>query len=54
MEEYKLTIRYEAPDHQQAIKLAEDATDALPLLDHTLQIKIDMGEDPPVWDDVEA
>jgi hypothetical protein len=53
LDRYKLTIEYEAPDLQQAVRLAENAMDQVPLMDHTLEKRIDMGEDPDVWDPVE-
>ena len=53
MEEYKLTMTFEAPDRAQAIKLADDATDAVPVLHYNLEVKFDNDPDPPVWDEVE-
>jgi hypothetical protein len=52
---YKLSVEYEAPDHQQAIKLAEVALDELPVLDHTLEVRVDDETGgPEEWDPVEG
>lgn len=51
MERYKLTMEYEAPESRQAITLAENAMDQLPVLDHTLEVKAEGDED---WTTLES